>query len=277
MHRQRWGIGLPKVRLGPAAGIVRKSPMELDAMRASGRLVARVLQAVRDLVRPGVTTMDLERLAVTMIRDAGARAAFKGYLVPNVGRRFPTALCTSVNEEVVHGIPSRRRRLREGDIVKVDCGVQMEGYYGDSATTIPVGRVSAEADRLMRVTREALERAVERVVAGGRLLDIARAVQRHVERSGFSIVREFAGHGIGRALHEEPEVPNHVDPPPSVRNVRLREGMVLAVEPMVAAGRPEVRILRDHFTAVTRDGSNAAHFEHCVAVTADGPRLLTAA
>ena len=278
MPRGRWGRGIPKrYRLGLSGRIIRKSPMELEAMRASGRLVARVLRLVRERVRPGVTTMDLERLALSTIRAAGARAAFKGYLVPGVGRRFPTALCTSVNHEVVHGIPSRRRHLREGDIVKVDCGVQLDGYYGDSATTIPVGEVSADNERLLRVTKGALERAAAKLVPGGRLLDIARSVQTHVNAAGFTVVREFAGHGIGRNLHEEPEVPNHVDPPPAVRNVRLREGMVLAIEPMVAAGQPEVRILRDHFTAVTQDGSNAAHFEHCVAVTSDGPRVLTTA
>ena len=255
--------------------IVRKSPMEIERMRASGRLVARVLAALHDAVRPGVTTMDLERRARSMIRSGGATAAFKGYYVPAARKKFPAALCTSVNDEVVHGIPSRRRVLREGDIVKVDCGVLLDGYYGDSATTIPVGRISAETERLLRVTSESLDLAVEEMVDGRRLFDVSGAVQTHVEDNGFSIVKEFVGHGIGRQLHEEPQVPNHVDP--KIRNVRLRTGMVLAIEPMVAAGDPGTRILRDRFTAVTRDGSNAAHFEHCVAVTENGPRLLTVA
>ena len=255
--------------------IVRKSPMEIERMRASGRLVARVLAALHDAVRPGVTTMDLERRARRMIRSGGATAAFKGYYVPAARKKFPAALCTSVNDEVVHGIPSRRRVLREGDIVKVDCGVLLDGYYGDSATTIPVGRISAETERLLCVTRESLDLAVEEMVDGRRLFDVSGAVQRHVEGNGFSIVKEFVGHGIGRKLHEEPQVPNHVDP--KIRNVRLRTGMVLAIEPMVVAGDPGTRILRDRFTAVTRDGSNAAHFEHCVAVTENGPRLLTVA
>ncbi len=242
-------------------------------MQASGRLVARILAALRDAVVPGMTTMDLEVMAVDMIQDAGATPAFKGYFVPAVRKRFPAALCTSVNDEVVHGIPSRRRVLREGDIVKVDCGVLLDGYYGDSATTIPVGRIGPETERLLQVTRESLDLAVEQMVDGHRLFDVSGAVQRHVESNGFSIVREFVGHGIGRKLHEEPEVPNYIEP--KVRNVRLRVGMVLAIEPMVAAGAPDTRILRDRFTAVTKDGSNAAHFEHCVAVTRDGPRLLT--
>ncbi len=242
-------------------------------MQASGRLVARILAALRDTVVPGTTTMDLERMAQAMIRDAGAKAAFKGYLVPQVRRRFPSALCTSVNDEVIHGIPSRRRILREGDIVKVDCGVLLDGYYGDSATTIPVGRITPETERLLRVTQESLACAVEQMVDGHRLFDICGAVQRHVEGSGFSIVRDFAGHGIGRKLHEDPEVPNYIER--KMRNIRLRVGMVLAIEPMVVAGAPETKTLRDRFTVVTEDGSNAAHFEHCVAVTRDGPRLLT--
>ncbi len=244
-------------------------------MQASGRLVARVLDALRDALVPGMTTMDLEVMAVGMIRDAGAVPAFKGYYVEAVKRRFPAALCTSVNNEVVHGIPSRRRVLREGDIVKVDCGVLLDGYYGDSATTIPVGRIAPETERLLEVTRGALSLAVDQMVDGHRLFDVSGAVQRHVEDNGFSIVREFVGHGIGRQLHEEPEVPNYIEP--KVRNIRLRVGMVLAIEPMVSAGSPDTKILRDRFTAVTKDGSNAAHFEHCVAVTADGPRLLTVA
>lgn len=254
--------------------IVRKSPMEIERMHASGQLVGRILAALREAVKPGTTTMDLEEQALEMILEAGAKPAFKGYYVPAVKRKFPAALCTSVNAEVVHGIPSRRRVLREGDIVKVDCGVLLDGFYGDSATTVPVGRISPETERLLRVTRESLNLAVEQMRDGHRLFDVSGAVQRHVESNGFSIVKEFAGHGIGRRLHEEPEVPNHVDT--HMRNLRLRVGMVLAIEPMVAAGNPRTKTLRDKFTAVTMDGSNAAHFEHCVAVTHNGPRLLTA-
>ena len=244
-------------------------------MQASGQLVARILAALRDAVVPGMTTMDLELMAERMIREAGAKPAFKGYFVAAVRKRFPAALCTSVNDEVVHGIPSRRRVLREGDIVKVDCGVLLDGYFGDSATTIPVGRIAPETERLLEVTQEALALGVRQMVDGHRLFDISGAVQRHVEANGFSVVKEFVGHGIGRQLHEEPEVPNYIEP--KIRNVRLRMGMVLAIEPMVAAGSAETRVLRDKFTAVTEDGSNAAHFEHCVAVTPDGPRLLTVA
>lgn len=254
--------------------IVRKTPIEIERMHASGQLVARILAAMREMVAPGVTTMDLEHVAERMIREAGAKAAFKGYMVPHVNRRFPATLCTSVNDEVVHGIPSRRCVLREGDIVKVDCGVQLDGYYGDSATTIPVGRVPAPTERLLRVAREALDLAVQQAQVGRRLNDLSGAVQRHVEGHGLAVVREFAGHGIGRRLHEDPAVPNYVDR--SARNVRLRVGMVLAIEPMVVTGRPKTRTLRDRFTIVTEDGSPAAHFEHCVAITQAGPRLLTA-
>lgn len=254
--------------------IVRKTPIEIERMHASGQLVARILAALRDMVAPGITTMDLEHVADRMIREAGAKAAFKGYMVPHIKRRFPATLCTSVNDEVVHGIPSRRCVLREGDIVKVDCGVQLDGYYGDSATTIPVGRVPAPTERLLRVAREALDLGIQQAEVGRRLYDLSGAVQRHVEGNGMAVVREFAGHGIGRRLHEDPAVPNFVDR--TARNVRLRVGMVLAIEPMVVTGRPKTRVLRDRFTIVTEDGSPAAHFEHCVAITQAGPRLLTA-
>ena len=242
-------------------------------MRASGRLVATILDELTRMVAPGVTTLDLEVVAERMVEDAGARAAFKGYYVPAAGRRFPCVLCTSVNEEVVHGIPSKKRVLREGDIVKIDIGVQKNGYFGDSATTVPVGPISRETQRLLDVTKKSLELAIEQARDGNRLFDICGAVQKHVESNGFTIVREFVGHGIGAKLHEEPHVPNYVDP--KVRNPRLREGMVLAIEPMVAAGKPETHVLSDRWTAVTRDGSAAAHFEHCVAITENGPWVLT--
>jgi methionyl aminopeptidase len=253
--------------------IVRKSPLELEKMRESGRLVARVLAEMRSIVEPGLTTMDLEVVADKMITDAGAKAAFKGYYAPSAGTRFPAVLCTSVNEEVIHGIPSKKRVLKEGDIVKVDCGVLLDGYFGDSATSIPVGKVAPAAERLMKITQESLSLAIDQMVNGRRLFDVCGAVQKHVESNGYSVVREFVGHGIGKKLHEEPQVPNYVDS--NVRNPRLREGMVLAIEPMVAAGKPATHVLSDRWTAVTSDGSNAAHFEHCVAITNNGPWILT--
>ena len=258
---------------GRAGMIIRKSASELDKMRASGRLVAEILDVLTQMVEPGVTTLDLEVVAEKMVNDAGAKAAFKGYYVPQAGRRFPCVLCTSVNAEVVHGIPSKKRTLDEGDIVKIDIGVQLNGYFGDSATTVPVGVISAESEQLLAVTKRSLELAIEQARAGNRLFDISGAVQRHVESHGYSIVREFVGHGIGAKLHEEPHVPNYVDS--KVKNPRLREGMVLAIEPMVAAGRPETQVLADRWTAVTKDGSRAAHFEHCVAITESGPWVLT--
>jgi len=253
--------------------IVRKTPAELEKMRRAGLLVWRVLKELEKMIQPGVTTLDLEEAAERLIREAGARPAFKGYYVAAAGRRYPFVLCTSVNEEVVHGMPSARRVLKEGDIVSIDTGVELEGYYGDSAVTVPVGRVSEETERLLRVTREALERAIEQVREGNRLLEVSGAVERHVREAGFSVVREYVGHGIGTQLHEAPQVPNYVDR--KSENPRLKEGMVLAIEPMVNAGGAGVRLLPDHWTAVTQDGSNSAHFEHCVAVTANGPWVLT--
>jgi len=253
--------------------IIRKSPSELQKMRAAGLLVWRILDRLRKMVEPGVTTLDLEQAAEKMVNDAGARAAFKGYYVPAAGKRFPCVLCTSVNEEVVHGVPSAKRVLQEGDVLKIDIGVQLDGYYGDSATTIPVGRVAPETERLLKVTEESLEKAIERMTPKRRLADVCAAVQEHVESNGFTVVREFVGHGIGAQLHEEPHVPNYVDP--QLQNPRLRPGMVFAIEPMVSCGSPETKVLRDRWTAVTADGSTAAHFEHCVAVTENGPWVLT--
>lgn len=253
--------------------IIRKSPAELEKMRKAGMLVYQILSKVRELVQEGVTTLDLEIVAEKMIRDAGAKPAFKGYYVPAAGSKFPTVLCTSVNCEVVHGMPSAKRVLRAGDIVSVDTGVQLDGYYGDSAVTVPVGEVSDEVKRLLRVTEESLELAIQQARAGNRLFDICGAVERHVTANGFSIVREFVGHGIGTSLHEEPQVPNYVDR--RNENPRLKEGMVLAIEPMVSAGRPETKVLEDRWTAVTKDASYAAHFEHCVAITSNGPMVLT--
>jgi methionyl aminopeptidase len=253
--------------------IIRKSPAEIEKMRKAGMLVHRILQELSGMVKEGVSTLDLETVAEKMIRDAGAKPAFKGYYVPAAGGKYPFVLCTSVNDEVVHGMPSAKRVLKTGDVVSIDTGVQLEGYFGDSAVTIPVGEISEETQRLLRVTQESLELAIQEVKAGNRLFDICGAVERHVTSNGFSIVREYVGHGIGTSLHEEPQVPNYVDR--RNENPRLKEGMVLAIEPMVNAGRPETKVLSDRWTAVTRDGRYAAHFEHVVAVTSNGPWVLT--
>ena len=247
--------------------IICRSAAELDRMREAGRLVGEVLTELASHVAPGVTTADLDRLAEKRIAQAGAIAAFKGY------HGYPATICASINDEVIHGIPSGRRVLNEGDVISIDVGASLDGYYGDSALTLPVGQVSEEAARLLRVTEEALYRAIERVRSGGRVSDIGHEVQRHVEAYGFSVVREFVGHGIGQRMHEEPQVPNYGEPG---RGPRLAEGMVLAIEPMVNAGKAAVKVLGDGWTAVTRDGSLSAHFEHTVAVTADGPWILTA-
>jgi len=236
-------------------------------MRAAGRLVGEVLTELTARVAPGVTTAALDEIAEEMIRDAGAIPAFKGY------HGYPATICASINEEVIHGIPSGRRILNEGDVVSIDVGASLDGYYGDSAVTLPVGAVSEQAATLLRVTEESLYKAIERVRVGGRISDIGHAVQHHVEAYGFSVVREFVGHGIGQRMHEEPQVPNYGEPG---RGPRLTEGMVLAIEPMVNAGKPAVKVLADGWTAVTRDGGLSAHFEHTVAVTADGPWILTA-
>jgi methionyl aminopeptidase len=247
--------------------IVCRSAAEIAKLRAANQLVAEVLAELEAAVAPGVTTADLDRLAERMVRDAGAVPAFKGY------RGFPATLCASVNQEVVHGIPSASRKLAEGDVISLDVGVKLNGYYGDSAVTVPVGSQSEAAERLLRVTQESLDRAIAQVQVGGRLSDIGHAVQTWVEMHGFSIVREFVGHGIGEKLHEEPQIPNYGAPG---RGPRLEAGMVLAIEPMVAMGRPETKVLADGWTAVTRDGSLAAHFEHTVAVSEGGPLVLSA-
>jgi methionyl aminopeptidase len=247
--------------------IVCRSASEIDRLRAATQFVSQVLTELEASVAPGVTTAELDRLAERLVRDGGAVPAFTGY------RGFPATLCASVNEEVVHGIPSPARALKDGDIVSLDMGVKLNGFFGDSAVTVPVGRIPETVTRLLRVTREALDRAIEQVRAGGRLSNIGHAVQAWVERHGFAIVREFVGHGIGEALHEEPQIPNYGTPG---RGPKLAPGMVLAIEPMVAMGRAETRVLSDGWTAVTRDGSLAAHFEHTVVVTADGAEVLTA-
>ena len=247
--------------------IVCRSAAELERMRAAGRLVGEVLTELAAHVAPGVTTADLDALAEKRIVEAGATAAFKGY------HGYPATICASINDEVIHGIPSGRRVLTEGDIVSLDVGAALDGYFGDSAITVAVGQVSEGAARLLRVTEESLYKAIEQVRPGGRISDIGHAVQHHVEAYGFSVVREFVGHGIGEQMHEEPQVPNYGEPG---RGPRLAEGMVLAIEPMVNAGRASVKVLADGWTAVTRDGQLSAHFEHTVAVTAGAPLILTA-
>ncbi len=236
-------------------------------MKVAGRVVGEVLRTLASRVTPGVSTAELDELAEQMIADEGGSPAFKGY------HGYPASICTSINDEVIHGIPSGRRVLQEGDIVSIDVGVSLGGYFGDSAITLPVGRVSEEAATLLRVTEESLYEAIEHVRPGGRVSDIGHAVERHVEAYRFSVVREFVGHGIGHRMHEEPQIPNYGEPG---RGPRLVEGMVLAIEPMVNAGKPGVKVLADGWTAVTRDNSLSAHFEHTVAVTAAEPLVLTA-
>ena len=253
--------------------IIRKTAAELEKMRRSGLLVYQILKNLGDMVQEGVSTYDLELAAERMIADAGARPAFKGYFVPAAGEWYKYVLCTSVNSEIVHGIPSPKRVLSKGDIVSIDTGVQLDGYYGDSAVTVGVGELTDETKRLVKVTEESLELAIQQVRAGNRLFDICGTVERHVVSNGYSVVREYVGHGIGTQLHEEPQIPNYVDR--KNENPRLKEGMVLAIEPMVNAGKPEAKVLGDKWTAVAKDGSNSAHFEHCVAVTSNGPWVLT--
>jgi len=245
--------------------IVCKSPAEIEKMRAANQLVAQILDELAAMVAPGVTTADLDAVAEQRVRAGGAEPAFKGY------RGYPATLCASVNEQVVHGIPAKRA-LVSGDIISLDMGVKLNGYYGDSAVTVAVGTVRDEVKTLLRVTEEALDRGIAQVRVGGRVSDIGHAIQQHVEAHGFSVVREFVGHGIGASLHEEPQIANYGEPG---RGPRLAEGMTLAIEPMVNMGKPGVKVLADGWTAVTRDGSLSAHFEHTVAVTKDGPLVLT--
>ena len=253
--------------------IIRKSSAELEKMRASGLLVWKILQDLAGLVGEGVTTQDLELAAEKMFAGAGATPAFKNYFVPAVGHRYPYVLCTSVNDEIVHGMPSAKRKLKSGDIISIDTGVQLNGYFADSAVTVAVGELKEDAGRLLKVTEDSLELAIDKVRPGNRLFDICGTVEQYVVSNGFSVVREYVGHGIGTQLHEEPQIPNYVDR--KNENPRLKEGMVLAIEPMVNSGGPESKVMPDKWTAVTKDGSFSAHFEHCVAVTANGPWVLT--
>jgi methionyl aminopeptidase len=245
-----------------------KSPAEIALMRRAGRILTEVVDRLPSLVKPGVCTLAIDAEAEAIVRRRGAVPAFKGY------RGFPATVCVCINAEVVHGIPSADRRLVDGDIVSVDMGCVVEGYYADCAVTLPVGDISAAARRLLDVTQGSLAVAIDVCHAGRRLSDVSHAVQTHVERHGLGVVRAFVGHGIGRALHEEPEVPNFGEPG---RGPRLRPGMVLAIEPMVTMGAPEVEVQDDGWTAVTRDGSLSAHFEHTVAITEQGPVVLTGA
>jgi methionyl aminopeptidase len=245
--------------------IVCRSRAELEKLRRVNQLVASVLAALRAMVAPGVTTQAIDAVAEDLVRRAGAEPAFKGY------HGYPATVCASVNEQVVHGIPSPRR-LEAGDILSLDMGAKLEGFFGDCAVTVPVGAVSPQAAELLRVTEESLFRGIEAVRPGARVSDIGAAVQQHVEAHGFSVVREFVGHGIGTSLHEEPQIANYG---PGGHGPRLAEGMVLAIEPMVNIGKPVVRVLADGWTAVTRDGSLSAHFVHTVTVTGDGREILT--
>ena len=243
-----------------------KTQGEIEKMRASGRILRQVHNAIAPLIKPGISTMDLEDVASSTIIALGAISAFKGY------HNYPAALCTSINDEVVHGIPSKQRILRNGDVVSIDCGVILDGYYSDAAETHAVGTVSPEIEKLLRTTQASLKAAIAAARVGGRLGDISAAVQGICEAEGFGVVRDFVGHGIGRAMHEDPQVPNFGA---SGKGPRLKAGMVLAIEPMINAGSPEVTVLKDGWTAVTLDHRYSAHFEHTVAITKDGPQVLT--
>jgi len=246
--------------------VILKSLQEIEKIRRACLIVADVLTGIREMVRPGVTTLALDEFAERFIREAGGKPAFKGY------RGYPRSLCTSVNDQVIHGIPAKNAVLNSGDLLSVDVGAIVDGFYGDAAVTVPVGAVTAEAERLMRVTEESLALGIAEARPGSRLFDISAAIQQHVESHGYSVVREFVGHGIGRSLHEDPQVPNFGE---RGRGLRIQPGMVLAIEPMVNAGGSKTVVQEDQWTAVTADGSLSAHFEHTVAVLEDGPRILT--
>jgi methionine aminopeptidase, type I (EC 3.4.11.18) len=242
-----------------------KTNRQLEKMRKAGRIVADTLNLVKQAVQPGITTQELDRLAEDYIRKCGAKPAFKGY------NGFPATLCTSVNEQVVHGIPSLRK-LQSGDIISIDCGAVIDGYFGDAAISLPVGDITPELRQLLKVTEDSLMLGIDQAKMGCRLQDISHAVQTHVEGRGFSVVRDYVGHGIGKAMHEEPQIPNFGRPG---RGPRLEVGMVLAIEPMVNMGTFEVQTLDDHWTVVTKDCKPSAHFEHTVAITRNGPEILT--
>jgi methionyl aminopeptidase len=246
--------------------ILIKSEAEIEKMRISGIALRKVHEAVKSAVRVGATTMDLERAAAAKVEELGVKAAFLGY------HGYPAVLCTSVNNEVIHGIPNDKRVLHEGDVVSVDCGVIVDGYYSDAAVTHPIGKISPAVEKLLRVTEASLYAAIDRALVGGRLFDISHAVQEICEAEGYGVVREFVGHGIGKSMHEDPQVPNYGD---AGKGPRLKAGMVLAIEPMINIGSAEVKVLEDGWTAITVDGSVSAHFEHTVAITKNGPVILT--
>lgn len=246
--------------------IVLKSKAEVEKMRRANQVVVEVMKTLGAMIRPGVTTQDLDRVAEDLIRKQGGVPAFKGY------RGFPATLCTSINDEVVHGIPSGKRILNEGDVVSVDCGVVLDGFYGDHAITFAVGQIAPRTQRLLEITQEALMKGIEKMAVGNRLGDVGAAVQSHVESEGFGVVRDYVGHGIGRNLHEEPQVPNYGEPG---SGLRLKAGMVLAIEPMINEGTGAVKLLSDDWTVVTADGKASAHFEHSVAITENGPDILS--
>jgi methionyl aminopeptidase len=245
--------------------VILKQPSEIEKIRATNNIVAEILSELKERVQEGVTTLELDHISETMVLKRGAKPAFKGY------RGYPFSLCASINEQVIHGLPSERA-LKEGDIVGLDFGVYYQGYYGDAALTVPVGRISQEASLLLKATEESLDRAINEAMVGNRLGDISAAVQKHVEGEGFSVVRDFVGHGIGRNLHEDPQIPNYGI---KGRGVALKAGMVLAIEPMVNAGTYKIRMLADGWTAVTADGRLSAHFEHTIAITDHGPEILS--
>lgn len=246
--------------------VTLKSEKEIELMREAGRVTALILDEMCRIASPGITTWDLDAHAEKRCKELGVKPAFKGY------SGFPGCVCISVNDEVVHGIPSKKRVLKDGDIVGLDFGVIKDGWHGDTARSIAIGRVRPETEKLLTVTREALMRGIAEAKPGNRVFDIGYAIQNYVEGFGFSVVREFVGHGIGRALHEDPQVPNYG---PKGKGMVLKEGMVIAIEPMINAGKPDVKVLQDGWTAVTMDQSLSAHFEHTVAITSSGPRILT--
>ncbi|MDY0040822.1 MAG: type I methionyl aminopeptidase [Desulforhabdus sp.] len=246
--------------------IILKSSREIEKIRKACLIVAETLKRLKEHIQPGVTTWDLNVLSEEIARKKGAKPAFQGY------QGFPYALCTSINEEVVHGMPSKRRYLKDGDIISLDFGVVIDGYYGDAAVTVPVGKTSEEAERLCQITKNALFEGIKQVVVGNRLSDISHAIQKFVEDNDFSVVREFVGHGIGQHLHESPQIPNFGPPG---KGIKLKPGMVLAIEPMINQGDPDIEILADQWTAVTVDRQLSAHFEHTVAVTNNGPDILS--
>ena len=245
--------------------IILKSQREINYLRDAGRVVAQTLEEVRKAVKPEVTTQELDQIAEEYIKSCGATPAFKGY------HGFPGNICASVNEEVVHGIPGLRK-LKNGDNVSIDIGAVINGYYGDAAITVPVGAVDAELQQLLDVTEQSLYKGIEQAIAGNRLGDISHAVQAHAEKYGYGVVRDFVGHGIGRNMHEDPQIPNYGIPG---RGPRLKPGMTLAIEPMINMGTQEVKVLDDGWTVVTTDGKRSAHFEHTIAITPEGPEILT--